>query len=299
MGPSWRAQLSQFGYPRSLRVIFIPHGNYVDMCKRYRRYVMDSGLYVSLKDKIAQRPVVANLIGRPVVGLRVLKNVKEGSAEYDPKDPANNYRLVTFAQNIQRLRDMKAQGFEHVNVSLTGWLKEGYDRGTLDALPPNVAAGGWEGMKAFFGACKELGDTCRLHDQYRDYYTDAPPWNPDFAVHEENSISPPTTFPGNRFKNDWKDRYIPFMDHWDGGTQSYINNRFMLGHLVKNYGMIFAHGIHPEGSYENVFGYIPPDQDFNPEHPCTRMASMQARTDVFIGRLGISALSGPKTDRIG
>ena len=42
-------------------------------------------------------------------------------------------------------------------------------------------------MKAFFDACKELGYTCWLHDQYRDYYTDAPSWNPDFAVHAEEN----------------------------------------------------------------------------------------------------------------
>jgi hypothetical protein len=149
-------------------MIFLPRGNYVDMCKQYRRYVMDSGLYLSLKDKIAQRPVVANLIGRPVVGLRVLRNVKPGSAEYDPKNPAKNYHLVTFAQNVQRLRELKAQGFDHVNVSLSGWLNKGYDRQTPDALPPASEAGGWEGMKAFFAACKELGDTCWLHDQYRE-----------------------------------------------------------------------------------------------------------------------------------
>jgi len=29
-------------------------------------------------------------------------------------------------------------------------------------------------MKAFFDACAELDYTCWLHDQYRDYYPDAP-----------------------------------------------------------------------------------------------------------------------------
>ncbi|MFL6446624.1 MAG: DUF5696 domain-containing protein [Bryobacteraceae bacterium] len=281
MGPSWRAQLNRFAYPRSVRMVFLPRGNYVDMCKRYRRYVMDSGLYVSLKDKIAQRPVVQDLIGRPVVGMRVLRNVKPGSATYDTKDHSKNYRLVTFDQNIQKLRELKAQGFDHVNVSLSGWLKEGYDRQTPDALPPTPKAGGWEGLKAFFDACKELGDTCWLHDQYRDYYLDAPSWNPEFAVQEEDNLRPSTAFPGTRFKDDWKDGYIPFMNHWDGGTQAYLNNRFMLGHMVKNYEALFAHGIHPQGSYQDVFGYIPPDQDFNPEHPSTRTDSMRSRIDVF------------------
>ena len=200
MGPSWRAQLGRFSYLRSIRMAFLPKGNYVDLCKRYRRHVKNSGLFVSLKDKIAHNPVVKDLIGSPVGGLPVLRNVKAGSAEHDPSHPDKHYRLTTFAQNIQRLSEIKAQGFDHVNVSLSGWLRLGYDRQTPDALPPAPAAGGWEGMKAFFDACKQLGDTCWLHDQYRDYYLDAPSYNPDFAMHEEDSVRPPAAFPGTRFQ---------------------------------------------------------------------------------------------------
>jgi hypothetical protein len=281
MGPSWRAQLGRFGYLRRLRMAFLPKGNYVDLAKRYRRYAMDSGLFVSLKDKIAARPVVKNLIGVPSCGLSTLRNIKPGAATYDAENPPGNYRLTTFAQNIQRLRELKAQGWARLNVTLSGWLNQGYDRQTPDALPPPQEAGGWQGMKAFFDACKELGYTCWLHDQYRDYYQDAPSWNPDFAVHEEDNLSLPAAFPGTRFKVDWKDGYIPLMDHWDGGTQGYLNNGFMLGHMVKNYGAIFDHGVHPQGSYQDVFGYIPPDQDFNPNHPSTRTDSMNSRAGIF------------------
>jgi hypothetical protein len=281
MGPSWRARLGRFGYLRSVRMGFLPKGNYVDLCKRYRRYVINTGLYVPLKDKIASNSVVKSLIGSPIAGASVWRNVKEGSAEYDLKDPQKNYLLTTFARNADRLREIKRQGFEHLNVSLSGWLRLGYDRQTPDALPPAKEAGGWEGMKAFFDACKEVGYTCWLHDQYRDYYLDAPSYNPDFAVHEEDTIRPPTAFPGTRFKNDWKDGYIPLMDHWDGGAQGYLNSRFMLGHLVKNYQLLFEHGIHPAGSYQDVFGYIPPDEDFNPDHPNTRTDSMNYRIGVF------------------
>ncbi len=42
-----------------------------------------------------------------------------------------------------------------------------------------------------------------------------------------------------------------------------------------------AHGIHSQGSYNDVFGYIPPDEDFNPEHPSTRTESMNARALVL------------------
>ena len=281
IGPSWRAQLGRFGYMRSLRMEFLEKGDYVDLAKRYRKYAMDLGLFVSLREKIARQPLVRNLVGNPFIGASVLRNRRPGAATYDTKSPASNRRLTTFEQNIQRLSDLKAQGWQHLNVSLSGWLNQGYDRQTPDGLPPPPEAGGWAGMKAFFDACQELGYTCWLHDQYRDYYTDAPSWNPDFAVHAEDSLAPPDAFPGTRFKNDWKEGYIPMMDHWDGGTQGYLNNRFMLGHLVKNYRAMFEHGIHPQGSYQDVFGYIPPDEDFNPNHPSTRTDSMNSRAAVL------------------
>ncbi|HEV8145815.1 MAG TPA: DUF5696 domain-containing protein, partial [Bryobacteraceae bacterium] len=282
MGPSWRAQLDRFAYMRSVRMGFLAKGNYVDLAKRYRRHVMDSGLYVSLRDKIAQRPIVRNLIGNPVLGARVLRNYKPGGQRYDTKNPENNYRLVTFAQNAQTLRDLKLKGFDNLNVTMSGWLNLGYDRQTPDALPPAKDAGGWEGMRLFFDTCKQVGYTCWLHDQYRDYYLDAPSWNPDFAIREEDNIRPPTAFPGTRFKHDWKDGYIPLMDNWDGGAQGYLNNGFMLGHVIKNYRTMFEHGIHPDGTYQDVFGYIPPDQDFNPEHPNTRTDSMKHRAAVML-----------------
>ncbi|MGH9584593.1 MAG: hypothetical protein ACRD4O_16850, partial [Bryobacteraceae bacterium] len=112
-------------------------------------------------------------------------------------------------------------------------------------------------------------------------YTDAPSWNPDFAVHEGDITSRPDAFPGTRFGDDWKEGYIPYMNHWQGGTQSYLNSRFMLGFLVMNYDWMFEHGIHPQGSYLDVFGYVPPDQDFNPNHPNTRTDSMKCRAAVF------------------
>jgi hypothetical protein len=172
MCPSWRAQLGHFAYTRRLRMVFLPKGGYVALAKRYRRYVMDSGLYVSLKEKIARAPVVQNLVGSPVMGLRVLRNLKPGSARYDARNPANNYRLSTFAEDAARLRELKKQGWTHLNVSLSGWLNQGYDRQTPDALPPAEAAGGWTGMKQFFDTCQEVDYTCWLHDQYRDYYQD-------------------------------------------------------------------------------------------------------------------------------
>jgi hypothetical protein len=67
------------------------------------------------------------------------------------------------------------------------------------------------------------------------------------------------------------------MRHWDGGKQAYLNARFQLGHLLKNYQLFFDNGIKTQGIYIDVIGYVPPDADFNPEHPTTRSEAMQAQ----------------------
>jgi len=281
IGPTWRPQLGRFGYLRSLRMAFLANGDYADLAKRYRRQVMDTGHFVSLREKIARNPLAQNLIGTPMAGARVLRNPHPESPQYDRTDPGENYQLTTYAEHVRRLRQWKADGFERLNVSLSGWPNQGYDRQHPDGLPPNEKAGGWEGMKAFFDTCKELGYVCWLHDRYRDYYPDAPSFNLDLAVREEDSVRPPTQFPGTRFHpHDWKEGYVPFMNYWHGGTQAYLNNRYMLGHVQRNYRLMEEHGIRPQGSYNDVYGYIPPDEDFHPEHPTTRTESMRYRAEV-------------------
>jgi len=101
-------------------------------------------------------------------------------------------------------------------------------------------------------------------------------------VHEQDSVRRTDTFPGTRFSpHNFKEGYVPFLNYWDGGRQAYLSNRYMLGHIRKNYRLIFEHGIRPRGSYNDVFGYVPPDQDFNPEHPTTRTESMRYRAEVL------------------
>lgn len=282
IGPRWLASLGAFRYPRSVRFSFIDKGNYVDMAKRYRKYVKDIGQFVSLKEKIAQDSLVADLIGTPQLRQHVMTNIKPGSYRYNQniENKSENYHVNTFSQLSQKLKDLKSEGIARVFVTLAGWPYKGYDRQHPDVLPPAPDAGGWEGMKLWINTCKELGDLYVFHDQYRDYYPDAPSYDSQFAVHEESNEGDADIFPGTRFGG-WKEGYIPFMDYWDGGKQTYLDARFAVGHLRENYEIMFEHGIKTEGSYLDVFGYVPPTEDFNPEHPLTRQGAMAGRAACF------------------
>ena len=276
IGPRWRESLGALRYPRSCRMCFFEHGNYVDMAKRYRRYAMDTGLFVPLSEKIARKPIVKELIGTPLVRVGILTNILPDSLRYSTTNPSRNFRLTTFDDRGKQFRQWKEKGLDRMHICLTGWCNQGYDRQHPDELPPAPLAGGWDGMKRLVETCHELGYLISLHDQYRDYYTDAPSFDPQFAVHEPDERMPSPSFPGSRF-GQWKDGVIPMMNNWDGGTMAYLNNRFMPGHLIKNYTGLFDHGIHPDGIYLDVFGYVPPDEDFNPEDPTTRTDAIRAR----------------------
>ena len=276
IGPRWLATLGRLGYQRSVRMSFFSDGNYVDMAKRYRRYAMDTGLFVSLKEKIARTPEVAKLIGTPQVRASILRDIKPESDRYDKKDPSKNYSLTTFEQRAQQLRALKAKGFNDLIVTVSGWPRLGYDHQHPDPFPPTEKGGGWSGLKRLYETTRDLGYTFMLHDQYRDYYVDAPSYDPQFAIHEEDSATQAIAFAGSRF-GDSKEGLIPFMDHWDGGKQTYLNALFQLGHLLKNNELLFDRGIRPQGIYIDVIGYVPPDQDFNPEHLTTRSEAMKAQ----------------------
>jgi hypothetical protein len=235
---------------------------------------------LSLNEKIARTPSVKELIGTPQTRISILRNMGPDSDRYDLKDAAKNYNLSTFDERAKQLRDLKARGFDHVLVLVSGWPHLGYDRQHPDSLPPPEKAGGWEGFKRLGDTARELGYLYILHDQYRDYYLDAPSYNPQFAVREKDSKLPAQAFPGSRF-GDAKEGDIPMMRHWDGGKQAYLNNRYWLGHLVKNYQLFFDHGITPQGIYLDVIGYVPPDEDFNPEHPTTRTEAMAGRASTM------------------
>ncbi len=278
IGPRWLSSLGRLGYPRSCRFCFFDEGNYVTLAKRYRRHVQENGLFVSLKEKVARTPILADLIGRPQTRIGILHNKKRDSDRYDTEVPTNNYSLSTFDARAQQLRDLKAKGIDRALVFISGWPHLGYDRQHPDPLPPPEAAGGWEGLKRLADTCKELGYPYIFHDQYRDYYVDAPSWDPQFAIHEDDDSLPPKAFAGSRF-GDSKEGQIPFMRHWDGGKQAYLNARFQPGHLRKNYQVFLEHGIQPQGIYIDVIGYVPPDEDFNPEHPTTRSEAMRGQID--------------------
>lgn len=258
----WMHSLGRLDYPRRVRFCFFREGNYVNLAKRYRKYLIDTGKFISLKEKITRNPLVKKLIGSPVVHTSILYHIQPTSSYYNAKDTSKNHQIVSFYDRAEHLRKLAAKRIKRAYVHLDGWGYRGYDNLHPDIVPPCPEAGGWDGMKKFGDVCDELGYIFALHDQYRDYYHDAASYNPRHTIINEN---------GKR----------PFEHTWYGGNQSILCSRLAPGHVAKNHAAIHARGIKVKGAYLDVFAVVPPDECYNPEHPATREDCLKYRGDCF------------------
>jgi len=258
----WVHSLGKLGYTRRARIAFFDEGNYVTCAKRYRKYVIEAGKFVSLKEKIARSPIVAKLIGSPVVHTGILTNIQPESSYYDKSDPAKNHQVVTFDARAAEIEKLAEKGVKRAYVHLDGWGFRGYDNLHPDILPPSPEAGGYDAMKRFADVCDKLGYVFAIHDQYRDYYCDAASYQERHTIINEN---------GTR----------PFESTWYGGQESILCSSFAPGYVKRNHRALLDHGIKVRGAYLDVFAVVPPDECYNPEHPVTRADCLKYRCECF------------------
>jgi hypothetical protein len=97
-----------------------------------------------------------------------------------------------------------------------------------------------------------------VHDQYRDYYEDAPSYDPRHTVMNEDGTRPEHAI-------------------WYGGKQSILCSSLAPGYVRCNFSELLAHGVKVGGAYLDVFSVVPGDECYSPEHPVTRAESLRFR----------------------
>ena len=251
--------LGKMRHARTVTYCFTAAGSsYVDLCKLYRTIADEEGRSVTLREKAEENPNVAKLIGACVMHCPGKKHVSPDSYYYNKEDLSKNDALETFDHWEKRVRQLKSLGVEKLYLHQDGWGDPGYDNKHPDYLPPCTAMGGWEGMKKLSDTMQDLGYMFGVHDQYRDYYLDAPTYEADNAC-----MSP--------------DGSIFEMSRWAGGRQNYLCAQLAPAYVRRNFEQLFAHGIHLEGTYLDVFTCNEPDECVNPRHPMTRHECLEAR----------------------
>lgn len=262
IAPRWYASLGRFRYQRVVRYVFDDDATYVTMAKRYRRYVQESGCFVSLAEKRVRTPALDEVIGKPVVHLGALYHFVPEASLFNKDRIENNHQLQTFERLAEGLRKLKEQGLDDAYVHLDGWGFYGYDNGHPDVLPPGEEQGGWEGLRLFADTCAELGYLFAVHDQYRDFYFNAASFDDRLAV---------TRLDGSRDEH----------STWCGGPQTILGPRFAPGYVRRNHDLFAANGVKVRGAYLDVFAVVPPEESAQAAHPMTRSECARHRRACF------------------
>ena len=260
--PRWYASMGKVSYLRRARYVLDDNATYVTMAKRYRRYVQETGRFVSLEEKKVRTPGVNQLVGRPVVHLGALYHFVKEAGLFNKEKIEVNHNLTTFDELAEGLRQLKAKGIENAYVHLDGWGFYGYDNGHPDPLPVGEEQGGWEGLKRFADTCDELGYLFATHDQYRDFYKSAVSYADRLAL-----MKPDGTYPAE--------------STWCGGPQTVLSSRFAPEYVRRNHDLFAAHGIKVKGAYLDVFSVVPLEESWDPIHPVTRAECARYRKECF------------------
>lgn len=257
--PFFIPSLGLMAYPRRMLYRFGAMKDYNDLAKLYRKHVISRGNFVTLKEKIARNPKVGELMGLPIVNGWIATHISPES-EYYSDNPAVNDRNTTFEDVGKKLAALKEDGIEKAYVHLDGWGLHGYDNLHTYPFPPHEAAGGEEGMRKLSEDTRALGYLFGIHDQYRDYYYDAPDFDIDNAMHNA-------------------DGGHPFCSIWYGGPHSWLCAKVASEFVRRNYDWFEEHGIELDGSYLDVFSVVELDECFSPDHPMTRRECAEARSE--------------------
>ncbi|MBR6030091.1 MAG: hypothetical protein IKP40_13485 [Clostridia bacterium] len=255
--------LGNMRYQRTVSFFFLPAGsNYLDLCRLYRKLAEEEGKPVTLREKAARNPNVARLKGCCVMHVAGKTHVSPDSRYYHQDDPSRNETHVPFAHWEERARRLKEMGVDRLYMHQDGWGQPGYDNQHPDYLPPCRELGGWEGMRKLSETVEELGYLYGVHDQYRDYYLDAPTYTPDCACRSADG-----SIYGHAI--------------WAGGKQNYLCASLAPGYVKRNFEQLLAGGIRLQATYLDVFTCNEADECDHPRHRMTRRECLEYRARCF------------------
>jgi len=260
--PRCYASLGRLRYPRSLRYVFQDEATHVTLARRYRRYVQETGRFVSLDEKRLRTPGLDEVIGRPVIHVGALYHFVQEASLFNKDRIERNHALATFDELAEQLRALNERGVDDAYVHLDGWGFYGYDNGHPDVLPAGEEQGGWDGLRRFADTCDGLGYLFAVHDQYRDFYFNAASFDDRLAA---------TRLDGSREEH----------ATWCGGPQTILSARFAPEYVRRNHDLFAAHGIKVRGAYLDVFSVVPLEESAQRAHPMTRTDCARARRECF------------------
>jgi len=263
LAPIWKASMQKFAYKRKMRVELVGNG-YVGMAKRYKQIAKKTGRFVTLQDKIENNPEIEKIIGAPDIKVYCYTNRLNNPTLRAWSEPIlNGYSKVntSFAQVGEMAGDLKELGVDKCMFLLAGWNRMGYDREHVDMWPPAEKAGGIAGLQKAAETIKSKGYLFALHDNYDDFYPDAPTFDEKYILRD-------------------KDGSLHQGGIWDGGI-SFITCPAQRMELLNRNMKLVQEQIPLNAYYFDVITNTSHYECYDERHPITRKEDLQYRLELL------------------
>ncbi|NMB77319.1 MAG: hypothetical protein GYA21_19595 [Myxococcales bacterium] len=308
--PTFRAALDLFrdGGRRELSYVPFDRGDHATLALRYREFARAAGRFRSLSEKRAAKPSLEKMLGGVFF--------PASTCYYDvhhpcprPDDPAQcpcgrmycGDSFLEVAAKTVAIASAAEEPIVRGVVHVDGWGQRGYDNLHPDVIYPLSPCRPAPDGSPDCGPCAQAGGTAdfvtmaealgrtppvqdfllELHDNYRDFYLDAP----SYAG-------------GTDAIKQWDGSLPPVIDFWAGGPQQILCASRALPYLIRNYDALGALGVVPGGVYLDVFTAVSADQCFDAVHRMRRPESLAFRAQMFaeLSRRGLLTASEQMAD---
>ncbi|MFA6565056.1 MAG: DUF5696 domain-containing protein [Verrucomicrobiia bacterium] len=158
--------------------------SYAGMAKVYRKYQLDRGEVVPLRERVKNNPQLAytadTMFVRVKHGVKETGNPKEAQAKWATQAPEHEAPLkvaITFDRFMEIMKTCKKLGMNKLEVCSVGWNIRGHDGRFPQLFPVEPAFGGEAKFKASIDLAHQLGYQIVCHINQSAAFTVSDRWN--------------------------------------------------------------------------------------------------------------------------
>ena len=165
--------------------------NYSGMARRYRKYQLDRGACVPLKERARNNEYLDYAANAINIRIRMgMKPIPTPVLEQTPETEPEMVACCTFDRLKDLITEFKKQGVEKAEFCLIGWNLKGHDGRFPDTFPVEPQLGGEEKLREVIKYGQENGYQMTCHTNSTDAYTIASMWNEDDIIRlKDGSLS--------------------------------------------------------------------------------------------------------------
>lgn len=248
----------------AVRYYILPNNSdYCTMAHIYRKYQLDRGACVPLKERVKgnkQLDYSANAINvRIRMGMKPIPTpVMEQTLENEPE----MVTCCTFDRFKELVDEFKKQGIEKAEFCMIGWNLKGHDGRYPDMFPVEEQLGGEEKLREAIKYGQDNGYQVTCHTNSSDAYTIASMWNEDdILVLKDGTISVDP-------------------NPWSGGRMYQLCPQIALKQakqLLPKVADLGFKGIH----YIDVISLHPPRKCYSEKHPLNKKQAVEINDEIM------------------